>query len=151
MGRTKSEWCSPLSDRSKSAEFWEDQMVRAEVGPFSARTRCSRPHSRRLQFSWSNSPDRYLHRPLPPNPLYAKNEVLFTSSGPHFHPLSLILPSLLLSASTSQWRATTLAVQHNGPLPWQLPAAGVRGLSWQAALLDSSFTTSSITLYKGRN
>lgn len=41
-------------------------MVRAEVGLLSAQTRCSRLHSRRLQFSWSHSPNRYLHSPPKP-------------------------------------------------------------------------------------
>lgn len=44
-----------------------------------------------------------------------------------FHPHSPIPVTLSLHIS--------LAVRHNGPSPWQPLAAGVRGLSWQAARL----------------
>lgn len=84
MARTRSEWCSPRSDRSKSAEFSGDQMVRAEVGVLSAQALCSWPHSRYLLHSRVNILIKYLFSPLHP-----WNEVLFTPSSTHSIPIVL--------------------------------------------------------------
>lgn len=87
MARMRSGWCSPRSDRSKSAEFSGDQMVRAEVGVLSAQAQRSWPHSRHLPHSRVNILIKYLFRPLLTNPLHPWNEVLFTSSGTHSIPI----------------------------------------------------------------
>lgn len=154
MARTRSEWCSRLSDRSKSAEFFGDQTARAEVSVPSVWTWCSAPHIRHVQLSRVHVLIKYLYRAPPRffiSTLLPWNQELFTSSGTLS--VHIVYPpiTVTLGLHNAQWRATALAVCHNGPSPRQPLAAGVRRLSWQAARLSSSFTTSFITLYKGWN
>lgn len=131
-GRTKSEWCSPLSDRSKSAEFSEDQMVRAEVGlcsypaiaaPLSLHISVKGHHTRSptqwpvalttagcrcswAQLAGSSTP------PLPPPPSHSAKAGISLSLHA-LHAVALYRTEPLITGSTrlrrSAWRLNLLA------------------------------------------
>lgn len=81
-----------------------------------------------------------LHPPTPLNfsLLHPQIKCYSPSVAPISIPIVYPPATCTLDFHISQCRATALAVRHNGPSPWQPLAAGVRGLSWQAAQLGSA-------------